>query len=464
MQIEKRSIDWIPPEERHGKPSSLFTIWFAANMHLTTLVTGALCVTFGLNLFWSLIAIIVGNCLGALFMATHSAQGPKLGIPQMIQSRAQFGVIGAVIPLFIVIFMYVGFYASSGLLGGLTMSSMLHVNVTWGILIMNAIVFVITLFGHDIIHEMQKYLTWVFLAIYIITTVLVFRMPVPPGSWSVSAFNLPMFLLAIAVCACWPLTFAAYVADYSRYLPEDTSMSKTFWYTYAGTVGATIWMMLLGIILTASIPGYLDNAGGNLANLFGKAAIILFVIIVLGQISINVMNLYGAFMASTTTVEPFLKLNVTPKVRFAFLLSITIIGTLIEVLGQNNFVNLFVNFILFVMYFLIPWTAINLVDFYLLRKHKYSIKDIFDLNGIYGKVNWRAAFAYIVAVIAQIPFISSTFYLGPIAKAWGGADVAWVIGLIVPAVLYYYLMKPQIAVEMAQLEAAENQHKQVVEI
>ena len=303
MQIEKRSIDWVPLEERHGKPSSLFTIWFAANMHLTTLVTGALCVTFGLNLFWSLIAIILGNGLGALFMATHSAQGPKLGIPQMIQSRAQFGIIGAVIPLFIVIFMYIGFYASSGLLGGLTMSSALNVNVTWGILIMNAIVFIITLCGHDIIHKMQRYLTWVFLVVYIITTVLVLRMPIPAGSWSVSGFNLPMFLLAIAVCACWPLTFAAYVADYSRYLPEDTSMRQTFWYTYLGTIGATIWMMLLGIILTASIPNYLDNAGGNLANLFGKGAIILLVIIVLGQISINVMNLYGKYNYCRTVLK-----------------------------------------------------------------------------------------------------------------------------------------------------------------
>lgn len=462
MQIEKRSIDWVPLEERHGKPSSLFTIWFAANMHLTTLVTGALCVTFGLNLFWSLVAIIVGNGLGALFMATHSAQGPKLGIPQMIQSRAQFGIIGAVIPLFIVIFMYIGFYASSGLLGGLTLGSALNINVTWGILIMNAVVFVITLFGHDVIHKMQKYLTWVFFAIYIITTVLVFRMPVPAGSWSVSGFNLPMFLLAIAVCACWPLTFAAYVADYSRYLPEDTSMKQTFWYTYLGTVGATIWMMLLGIILTASIPGYLDNAGGNLANLFGKGAMILFIIIVLGQISINVMNLYGAFMASTTTVEPFLNLKVTPKVRVMFLLGITIIGTLIELVGQASFVSLFTNFILFVMYFLIPWTAINLVDFYLLRKGRYNMKDIFDVNGMYGKVNWAAAFCYIVAVIAQIPFISSTFYLGPVAKMWQGADVAWVIGLIVPAVLYYYLMKPKMPMEMAKLDAMENSTDQAM--
>lgn len=113
MKVETRSIEYIPENERHGKARGLFPVWFGAQMHLTTLVTGALCISFGLNLFWSVMAIITGNLLGAIFMASHSAQGPKLGIPQMIQSRAQFGVIGAVIPLILVIFMYLGFFAAA---------------------------------------------------------------------------------------------------------------------------------------------------------------------------------------------------------------------------------------------------------------------------------------------------------------------------------------------------------------
>ena len=104
MKIEERSIEWVPKEERHGKASDLFFTWFGANMHITTLITGALCVVFGLNLFWSVVAIILGSLIGGIFMALHSAQGPILGIPQMIQSRAQFGVVGAVVPLIIVIF------------------------------------------------------------------------------------------------------------------------------------------------------------------------------------------------------------------------------------------------------------------------------------------------------------------------------------------------------------------------
>jgi NCS1 family nucleobase:cation symporter-1 len=51
-------------------------------------------------------------------MALHSAQGPKLGIPQMVQSRAQFGFLGEILPLILVVLMYIGFFATSGALAG----------------------------------------------------------------------------------------------------------------------------------------------------------------------------------------------------------------------------------------------------------------------------------------------------------------------------------------------------------
>ncbi|OIK16414.1 cytosine permease [Bacillus sp. MUM 116] len=445
MKIETRSIEYIPANERHGKPKSLFSVWFAGNMHITTLVTGSLCVTFGLNLFWSVAAIIVGNLLGAIFMASHSAQGPKLGIPQMIQSRAQFGVIGAVIPLILVIFMYLGFFASSGLLGAQVLSSAIHLNVTWSIIILNIITFIVTMIGHDLIHKMQKYLTWVFILVFIVATFIVFQLPVPQGSWSPSSFNLSTFMLSVSVVATWQISYAPYVADYSRYLPIDTNYSKTFWYTYAGTVLGTVWMMVLGVLLTTAIPNFLSNSGTNLANQFGSLAFIMLIIIILGQFSINVFNLYGAFMSTVSTVEPFSKIKVTPKVRGFFVFGIATIGSLLSILGQGNFLSIFINFILFISYFLIPWTAINLVDFYVLRHGEYSIKDIFDLNGKYGKINKITAIAFLVSIIAEIPFMNTTLYVGAAAKAMGGADVAWILGLVVPSVIYYVMMKRKLS-------------------
>ena len=107
--IEKRSIDYIPESERHGRLISQFTLWLGANLQITAIVTGALAVVLGGDVFWSLIGLFVGQVLGGAVMALHGAQGPQLGLPQMIQSRAQFGYRGVLLPLIGTLFTFVGF-------------------------------------------------------------------------------------------------------------------------------------------------------------------------------------------------------------------------------------------------------------------------------------------------------------------------------------------------------------------
>ncbi len=124
-------------------------------MQITTIVTGGLAIVLGLNLLWAIIAIIIGNLLGGIFMALHSAQGPKLGIPQMIQSRAQFGIIGAILPLILVVLMYIGFFASTGVLGAEALSSLLHLPFTIAAIITNLLTYVLVLYGYDMIHRFR---------------------------------------------------------------------------------------------------------------------------------------------------------------------------------------------------------------------------------------------------------------------------------------------------------------------
>ena len=117
--IEKHTIGYIPPEDRHGKTRDLFTLWFGGNIAPLPIVTGALGVQiFHLNLLWGIVAILVGHLVGGALMALHSAQGPQMGIPQMIQSRAQFGSFGSLLVVAIAGVMYVGFFASNIVLAG----------------------------------------------------------------------------------------------------------------------------------------------------------------------------------------------------------------------------------------------------------------------------------------------------------------------------------------------------------
>src|ERR1700744_4880553 len=130
---ERRTIDYIPEAERHGGLFSQFTLWLAANLQITAIVTGALAVVLGGDVFWSLIALFVGQLAGGAVMALPGAQGPQLALQQMISSRVQFGVYGAIIPLVAVCLMYVGFSASGTVLAGQAVGKLLDVDDGAGI-------------------------------------------------------------------------------------------------------------------------------------------------------------------------------------------------------------------------------------------------------------------------------------------------------------------------------------------
>jgi hypothetical protein len=68
-------------------------------------------------------------------MALHAAQGPKLGLPQMISSRVQFGVYGAAIPIVLVCLMYLGFTATGTVLSGQALGQLFGVSDSVGILL-----------------------------------------------------------------------------------------------------------------------------------------------------------------------------------------------------------------------------------------------------------------------------------------------------------------------------------------
>src|SRR5213083_269511 len=109
--IEVRSIDYVPLAERHGALWHIGPLWFMSNAQIATLAVGVLGVTTGGNLLWSLLAILLGTAVGTFFMAAHSSQGPQLGLPQMIQSRPQFGYRGALLVWAAALVAYIGFNA-----------------------------------------------------------------------------------------------------------------------------------------------------------------------------------------------------------------------------------------------------------------------------------------------------------------------------------------------------------------
>ena len=104
--IETRSIDYVPENERHGRVGAQGPFWFLGNFQPFTVAIGFVGPLLGLSLGWTVAASVLGILFGTLFMAAHASQGPKLGLPQMIQSRAQFGYSGVILPLIATCLLY----------------------------------------------------------------------------------------------------------------------------------------------------------------------------------------------------------------------------------------------------------------------------------------------------------------------------------------------------------------------
>jgi NCS1 family nucleobase:cation symporter-1 len=162
--------------------------------------------------------------------------------------------------------------------------------------------------------------------------------------------------------------------------------------------------------------------------------------LILGIGSGNLGNLYGPFLTFYAIVSPSGALASKTTGRMARLVTTTVIaviGTFIAIKASSNFVKDLTNFLIFTLYLLVPWTAINLTDFYLIRRGKYDIPELFKADGIYGKFNWFALAVYALAVGVQFPFMNdSAVYVGPVANALGGADIAWIVGFLFAGILY----------------------------
>jgi NCS1 family nucleobase:cation symporter-1 len=111
-------------------------------------------------------------------------------------------------------------------------------------------------------------------------------------------------------------------------------------------------------------------------------------------------------------------------------------------LSKDSFLANYEGFVLLLLYVLVPWTAINLVDYYLLRRGEYDVAAFFRQDGgIYGLINGPAIICYALGILIQIPFVATKLYTGPIARSMGGVDLSWVIGLLLTSPVYYWLAR-----------------------
>ncbi len=441
-RLEINTIQPIPVDARHGTARDLFSVWFGSNLMLLTIVTGGLAVTvFALPFGWALVALVVGNLVGAIFMALHAAQGPTLGVPQMIQTRGQFGSLGSLLVVGIVIIMYLGFLASNLVIGGEAIA-----NVTPGssdvpgIVLVGVLSVIAAIFGHDLIHAYARVMTYLSGVVLLVTFGwIIWVHGLPADFLTRNSLTATGFLGTVSTAALWQIAYAPYVSDYSRYMPRDTGVRTAFWATYWGcTLGSLLPMILGAVVGLAATEKNLVAGLGTLTHGITPLVLIVFSV---GVATANAMNLYCGVLSVLTfgqTIFPAW----APKATARAVISVVLFGISLAgaLLGKDSFLASYTEFILLLLYVLVPWTAVNLVDYYLLRHGQYDVPSFFRQDGgIYGRINAAAVECYIIGILVQLPFVVSPVYTGPAARALGGLDLSWIIGLVVTGPIYYWL-------------------------
>lgn len=463
--IETRSIDYVPASERHGKVWHQGPFWFTGNFVLVTMVTGFLGPAVGLSLVYTCLAVVLGVCFGTFFMAFHANQGPTMGLPQMIQSRAQFGSRGAILPFAATVFVYIGFIVFDLVLATQALQTVLPGGSWFWYPFLMVVAVVLAVVGHDLLHWVQRWLTPVLIVVFGVFTIYAAAHLSGTPETAKTGWSLTGFLIMFSVAAGYQISYAVYVSDYSRYLPEDTPSPAVIAWTYVGAAASAIWLMCLGALLGThlAVPdaiGSLVEVGNQLFSGFGT---LLVLVSVPALLSICAVNSYGAMLTSASAVDGFTHINPGLRTRIVGISVIAVVSVIIALALPANYLGSFNNFVRMMLYFLIPWTAVNLVDYYFVRHGHYAITEIFNPNGMYGSWARRGMTAYIVGLLAMVPFMYLSFYVGPAAKALGGVDVSFLVGLVVAGGLYFILSRNlDLSAEAEQIKASKRQLAELV--
>jgi NCS1 family nucleobase:cation symporter-1 len=450
IEVESRSIDYIPENERHARLRSQGPFWFLGNFHFFTISIGFVGPGMGLSAGWTTLAGALGIMFGTIFMAFHGSQGPEMGLPQMIQSRAQFGYRGVILVLTATLFVFVGFNVVnvSLIMDGLKSVFGLNPAFVGGAAVLVGAL--LSIYGHDLMHKAFKWALVATLPLYaIVTGALLFGVgkgtaaPMPN-----LGFNWIAFVTQFAIAASYNISYAPYVSDYSRYLPKNTSRKKLIAAVFLGASLSGAWMIGLGAWLAQELKASdalvaLNQVGSAIFPGFGSA---LVIISVAGFLPIIALNTYSAMLTVLTGVDSIKKITPTRRARVMSIVAISAILLTCTLSIKGNGIALLNTFLVLLLYFLVPWTAVNLVDYFFVRKGRYAIPHFFTPKGIYGAWQMRGIVSYLVGFVAMVPFFDivdaatgKEIFVGYCAHLLNGIDIAWLVGLAVAGATYYVL-------------------------
>src|SRR5512142_3356499 len=255
FEVEPGGAEFIPLNERHGRPLQLFWTWTSPNMEFATIFVGVLAVAgFGLGFWEAALALLLGSAIGGVTQGILSQRGPKYGVPQMVLSRLGFGYWGNVLPAGLnSVTAGIGWFAVNSVSGALALNVVTHLPQVLCLLIIVALQVVIAFFGYNLVHAFERYAFPVLAIIFVIASVIILTKSHPEAGGHGGGIG--GFLLTMSAAYGYAVGWNPYASDYTRYFhPQTSKRAIALW----AALGLFLSCAILEIVGAASV-----TAGGD---------------------------------------------------------------------------------------------------------------------------------------------------------------------------------------------------------
>ncbi|MFE1268545.1 purine-cytosine permease family protein [Streptomyces sp. NPDC058758] len=450
VRIEAHGIDHIPDAERHGHPRELFSVWAAANVNYLSLVIGGALVLMGLTLGQAIGVIVVGNLFWAL-TGVLATSGPAAGAPSEVVTRALYGVLGNRVNnavggwLVSVCYFALNLAAAATAAFALVEKAGIPANTAVKalvVVVIAALTLTISVYGHALIVKLYLPITLALSAAFAVVAVAVLRhadlayAPAEP----LSGVTLWAVLIAgTTMIASGPLSYTT-SADFSRYLPRDSSPRAIALWTALGAFVPSVVVCSLGA-LAATAVDMTDPQTALQAILPGWFVPVFLLALVLGTIAINALTAYSAGLALQAVG---LRIRRTVSVLFdgAVAVALTLYALLV-----SNFLDTVSNALQVITVLTGPMMCVYATDI-VLRRNRYDAAALADETPgspfwYTGGVNPAGAAALFGGLAAGALCVDSV-YTGPVAAAVG-MDLSLPVGMAVATALYVVLGRRAVA-------------------
>jgi NCS1 family nucleobase:cation symporter-1 len=426
LSVETHGIAPIGENQRYGRPERLFTVWFAPNITMTGVFAGTLAIALGLGFWLGMLAMVIGTVLGSVVVAYLSTWGPRTGTAQLPNSRMAFGGF-VVLPALLQWVSSIAWDGLVGLFGGEALAVLTGMPFWAAVLVVLALQGAVGFFGYEVIHRVQAVLTLILFVTFVVFAVkLVGGQPVitPASAHGVDLAG--AFVLEVTIALSLAISWASYAADFSRYLPGQSSRLRVFAFSFAGIVLAYVFVQGIGIA-AAGVLSEQTAEGVRAVMGGGVLGAVALIVIALASVGSCAMNDYSGSLALQT-------IGIRVRRPLSALVVTVIAFVLILWLHSADTATRFQDLLLLVGYWIPAFVAIVVIDWLIRTRGRSTINPAEERT---ERADAAAALVvFILAYGAAIPFMNTSLIEGPVAKAWHGADIAYFVNFIVAAALY----------------------------